>query len=83
MYQSEQIWLCVLIDSSSFSWSTQLGMEGRNSTVDGKNVISFQTNNSSYNITTFLEFAFNGDPSGDTRDGYWRWFQDPLVFTQK
>jgi hypothetical protein len=83
MFQSEQIWLCVLYDGGYFSWSTQLGMTGRNSTVDGKNVISFQTNNSSYNITTFLEFAFNGDPSGDTRDGYWRWFQDPLVFTQK
>lgn len=83
MFQSEQIWLCVLYDGGYFSWSTQLGMTGRNSTVDGKNVISFQTNNSSYNITTFLEFAFKGDPSGDTRDGYWRWFQDPLVFTKK
>jgi hypothetical protein len=80
---SYQIWLLVLYDGGYISWNTALGMTGRNSTVDGKTVITFQTNNSAYNITTFLEYLFTGDPSSETNRGWYRWFQDPLVFTKK
>jgi hypothetical protein len=79
---SYQAWICVYYDGY-YSWNPALGMVGRNSTVDGKTVITFQSNNSSYNITTLLEWAFTGTPSSTTSAGYFTWFAEPLTFTKK
>jgi hypothetical protein len=80
---TNQVWLCVYYGGGYVSWSTSYGMAGSNSTVDGKTVITFQSNNSSVDITTFFEWIFSGDPSSSTSKGWIRWYDEPLVFTKK
>jgi hypothetical protein len=82
LYSTYQVWICVYY-GGYYNWSTSLGMTGRNSTVDGKTVISFTSNNSSYAITTLHERAFSGTPSSSTAAGWITRFADPLTFTKK
>jgi hypothetical protein len=50
---------------------------------DGQTVVTFESNSSSLEITTFFEYAFTGTPSGDTMAGSTRRFAPPLKFVKK
>jgi hypothetical protein len=79
---SYNIWLIVYFDPY-VSWSTSYGMIGTLGEEDGQTVVTFESNSSSLEITTFFEYAFTGTPSGDTMAGSTRRFAPPLKFVKK
>ena len=81
-WSSYTIWLTPYFDGS-LTWDTSAGMIGTNSEEDGQTIITFKSNQSSRNITTFLEYAFTGTPSSSTAAGYLTHYADPFVFYKK